>query len=72
MPCLSPGVPPAGNPEQPFAGMVRIQNSFAVESAPEVSLGRAVTMTWYRWPSDGSADKPSKTLHYHLPMPMTT
>lgn len=54
MPCLSSGLPPAGNPEQPDAGMVRIQKSLAVELAPrlgfEVSLGNAVTTIWYRWP----------------------
>lgn len=72
MPCLSPGVPPAGNPEQPVAGMVRIQNPFAVEGAPEVSLGKAVTMTWYRWPSDGLLGKSSERLRRHLPMPIAT
>lgn len=50
MPCLSSGVPPGGNPEQPAAGMVRSQNPFAVESFPQVplgnvSLGNAVTTT---------------------------
>lgn len=38
------------NPEQPAAGIVRIQNAFAVESTPEVSFGDAVTTTWYLWP----------------------
>lgn len=77
MPCLSSGAPPGGNPEQPVAGMVRIQNPFAVKSFPQVkleniSLGNASTTTWYRWPLMIYQVSRLKKLRHHLPIPTNT